>query len=51
MRTHEGDDKIKEEKLQTHRVPFEGLKMNEDKNIKAYMLRVNEIINTIIGLG
>jgi len=36
--------KIKEAKLQTHRVQFESLKMNEDENIEAYMLRVNEVI-------
>ena len=48
---HEGDDKVKEAKLQTHRAQFEGLKMNEDETIEAYMLRVNEITNAIRGLG
>ena len=42
--------KIKEAKLQTHQVWFESLKMNEDENIEAYMLRVNEVINMIRGL-
>ncbi|XP_043710393.1 uncharacterized protein LOC122659335 [Telopea speciosissima] len=48
---HEGDTKIKEAKLQTHRVQFECLKMAEDETIEAYMLRVNEAINAIRGLG
>jgi len=48
---HEGDMKIKEAKLQTHQMQFEILKMNEDENIEAYMLRVNEVINAIKGLG
>ena len=42
--------KIKEAKLQTHRMQFESLKMNKDENIEAYMLRVNEVINEIKGL-
>ncbi|XP_043699838.1 uncharacterized protein LOC122650492 [Telopea speciosissima] len=48
---HEGDAKIKEEKLQTHRPKFECLKMAEDETIEAYMLRVNEAVNAIRGLG
>lgn len=47
----EGDDKIKEAKLQTHRAQFGRLKMNEDENIEAYMLRLNEVINANRGLG
>lgn len=48
---HEGDVKIKEAKLQTHRAKFEGLKMNGDESIEEYMHRVNEIVNSIRGLG
>jgi len=48
---HERDMKIEEAKLQTHRTQFESLKMNEDENIEAYKLRVNEVINMIRGLG
>ena len=47
---YEGDTKVKETKLQTYRGQFEQLKMKEDENIAAY-LRVNEIVNAIIGLG
>ena len=48
---YEGDEKIKEAKLQTHQSQFEMLKMNKDENIDAYMLRVNEVVNAIRGLG
>jgi hypothetical protein len=46
-----GDTKVKEAKLQTYRGMFEQLKMKEDENIAAYFLRVDEIVNEIIGLG
>jgi hypothetical protein len=48
---YEGDDKVKKEKLQTHRGQFETLKMNEEESIATYFLCVDEIVNTIIGLG
>jgi hypothetical protein len=48
---YEGDSKVKEAKLQTYRGQFEQLKMKEDENIAAYFLRVDEIVNAIIGLG
>jgi len=48
---YEGDDKVNQTKLQTHRSQFEGLKMKEDEDIVAYFLRVDGIINTIRGLG
>lgn len=47
---HAGDDKIKEAKLQTFISQFESLKMNDEEDITAYMLRVNEVINGIKGL-
>ena len=37
-------------KLQLHRAKFENLKMKESENIAAYLLRVDEVINFIIGL-
>jgi hypothetical protein len=43
--------KVKEAKLQTYRGQFEQLKMKEDENIAAYFLRVDKIVNEIIGLG
>jgi hypothetical protein len=48
---YEGDSKVKEAKLQTYKGQFEQLKMNEDEDIVAYLLRVDETVNAIIGLG
>jgi hypothetical protein len=48
---YKGNSKVKEAKLQTYRGQFEQLKMNEDVNISAYFLQVDEIVNAIIGLG
>jgi hypothetical protein len=48
---YEGDSKVKATKLQTYRGQFKQLKMKEDENIAAYFLRVDEIVNAIIGLG
>jgi hypothetical protein len=48
---YEGDDKVKREKLQIYRGQFETLKMNEEENIVAYILHLNEVVKSIIGLG
>ncbi|KAJ4975863.1 hypothetical protein NE237_000969 [Protea cynaroides] len=48
---YEGDKKIKTVKLQTFRGQFENLKMYEDETIDQYMNRVNEVVNSIRGLG
>jgi hypothetical protein len=48
---YEGDTKVKAAKLQTYRGQFKQLKMKEDENIATYFLRVDEIVNAIIGLG
>jgi hypothetical protein len=48
---YEGNSKVKAAKLQTYRGQFEQLKMKEDEDITAYFLRVDETMNTIIGLG
>ena len=45
---YEGDEKVK---LQLHRAKFENLKMKESENIASYLLRVDEVANSIIGLG
>jgi hypothetical protein len=47
---YEGDEKNKEAKLQIFRAKFEQLKMNEDENIVAYFLQVDEVLNNIKGL-
>jgi len=49
--SHEGDAKVKDAKLQIHRLQFEQLRMNEDENIRRYFLRVEELINLMKGLG
>jgi hypothetical protein len=48
---YEGDAKVKGAKLQTYRGKFEQLKMKEDEDIATYFLRVDEIVNSIKGLG
>jgi hypothetical protein len=48
---HEGDPKVKQVKLQQYRAEFENLKMNEKEDIATYFLRVDEVVNSIRGLG
>ena len=48
---YEGDGKVKGAKLQTYRRKFEYLKIKEDEDIVAYFLWVDEIVNTMRGLG
>ena len=44
---YEGDEKVKQVKLQLHRANNENLKMKESENIEAYLLRVYEVVNSI----
>ena len=46
-----GDSNVKEPKLQIYRAKFEQLRMKEDGNIAAYFQHVDEITNTLEGLG
>ena len=46
-----GDSNVKEEKLQIYKEKFEQLRMKEDDNISAYFQHIDEIINTLEGLG
>jgi hypothetical protein len=48
---YEGDSKVKEAKIQTYIGQFKQLNMKEDENIAVYILRVDEVVNAIIGLG
>ena len=48
---YEGASKVKESKLQTYEGQFESLKMREEENIGEYLLRVDEVVNAIRGLG
>jgi hypothetical protein len=49
--SYEGDEKVKDDKLQTYRVQFEQLKMKEDETIGKYFLRVEELVNAMKALG
>jgi uncharacterized lipoprotein YehR (DUF1307 family) len=51
QKIYEGDEKVKKTKLQTHRRQFESLKMKDEEKISSYFLQVDEIVNTIRGLG
>ena len=45
------DSNVKEAKLQIYREKFEQLKMKDDDNIATYFQHINEITNTLEGLG
>jgi hypothetical protein len=49
--SYEGNEKVKDAKIQTYRLKFEQLKMNEDETISKYCLRVEELVNSMKGLG
>jgi hypothetical protein len=49
--SHEGNEKVKDAKIQTYRLQFEQLKMNEDETINKFFLRVEELLNSMKGLG
>ena len=44
---YEGDEKVKQIKLQIHREKFENLKIEESENIAAYLLRIDEFVNVV----
>ena len=45
--SYEGNEKVKEAKLQTYRLKFEQLKMNEDFTVSKYFLREEETVNAM----
>jgi hypothetical protein len=49
--SYEGNEKVKDTKLQIYRVQFEQLKMKEDETIGKYFLRVEELVNAMKALG
>jgi hypothetical protein len=49
--SYEGNEKVKDSKFQTFRLKFEQLKMNEDEIVRKYFLRVEELVNSMKGLG
>jgi hypothetical protein len=51
INNYEGNEKVKYAKLQTYRLKFEQLNMNEYETINKYFLRVEELVNAMKGLG
>jgi hypothetical protein len=49
--SYEGNEKVKDAKLQKYRLKFEQLKMNEDEIVSKYFLRFEELVNSMKGLG
>jgi hypothetical protein len=49
--SYEGNEKVKDAKLQTYILKFEQLKMNEDETVNKYFLRVEELVNSMKALG
>jgi hypothetical protein len=49
--SYEGNEKVKDAKLQTYILQFEQLKMNEDETIKKFFLRFEELVNAMKDLG
>ena len=47
---YEGDEKVKQIKLQIHRAKFENLKMEESENIAAYLLIIDEVVDANYGI-
>jgi hypothetical protein len=48
---YEGNEKVKDAKLQTYRLKFEQLNMKEDETVGKCFLRVEELVNAMKGLG
>ena len=40
VNSYEGNEKVKDAKLQTYRLKFEQLKMNEEETVNKYFLRI-----------
>jgi hypothetical protein len=51
INSYEGNEKVKDAKLQTYRIQFEQLKMKEDETVGKYFLRVEEMVNEMNALG
>jgi hypothetical protein len=49
--SYEGNEKVKDAKLQTYRIQFEQLKMKEDETVGKYFPRVEEMVNAMKALG
>jgi hypothetical protein len=45
--SYEGNEKVKDTKLQIHRLKFEKLNMDEEETISKYFLHIEELVNTM----
>ena len=45
IKIYEGNEKVKDAKIQRYRLKFEQLKMNEDETVSKCFLRVEETVN------
>jgi len=45
--SYEGNEKVKDAKLQTYRLQFEQLKMKDDEIVGKYFLRIEELVNAM----
>jgi hypothetical protein len=50
-KVYEGDTKVKNVKLQSYRIQFESLKKEESEDIATYFLCIDEVVDTMRGLG
>ena len=51
VNSYEGNEKVKDAKLQSHILKFEQLKMNEDESVSKFFLRVDKLVNAMRALG
>jgi hypothetical protein len=49
--SYEGNEKVKDVKIQTYRLQVEQLKMKENEIVGKYFLRVKELVNSMKSLG
>eukprot|EP00253_Pinus_taeda_P027208 PITA_27208 len=49
--SYEGDDQVKQAKLQTLRIQYKNIKMYNDESVANHFLRVDEIVNCMKKLG
>jgi hypothetical protein len=51
INSYEGNEKVKDAKLQTYRIQFEQLKMKKDETVGKCFLRVEEMVHAMQALG
>jgi hypothetical protein len=50
INSYEGNEKVKDAKLQTYRLKFEQINMNEDETVSKCFLKFEELVNAMKGL-